>query len=377
MNDMPQTLHVLQVTARYLPYTGGIETHVAEVARRMAVAGAQVTILTTDPSRSLPVHEQVAGVEIRRVPAWPAQRDYYLAPDLYRLIRAERWDIMHCQGYHTFVPLVALAAARRAHLPFVVSFHSGGHSSGLRNTVRGLQLALLRPFLRRAARLIAVSRFEASTFRHRLRFPAEQFSVIPNGATLPPAAPGAPATNAGPLIISLGRLERYKGHQRVLAALPQVLACYPTAHLRLLGAGPYAETLQQLARRLGIQDRFTIAPIPETDGAGLAGLLQQAALVISLSDYESQSIAVWEAVALGCSVLVADATALHEVVAQGLARGISLASTDSEVAEAIKDQIQHPIHPAPVSLPTWDGCATQLLALYQSILGKEQASCGS
>ena len=45
------------VSARALPLMGGIETHVHEVARRLAASGVDVTVLTTDTSGDLPADE--------------------------------------------------------------------------------------------------------------------------------------------------------------------------------------------------------------------------------------------------------------------------------------------------------------------------------
>src|SRR5689334_12261639 len=79
-------LRLLMVTPRYFPLMGGVENHVYEVARRLAQADVDITVLTTDTTGALPLHEELEGVKVQRVPAWPAQRDYYLAPDIYRVI---------------------------------------------------------------------------------------------------------------------------------------------------------------------------------------------------------------------------------------------------------------------------------------------------
>ena len=57
----PGPLRVLLVAARYIPYVGGLETHVFEVGRRLAVAGVEVTVLTTDVSGTLPTVEKFEG----------------------------------------------------------------------------------------------------------------------------------------------------------------------------------------------------------------------------------------------------------------------------------------------------------------------------
>lgn len=372
---------VLIVAARYFPYIGGTETHVYEVGRRLVRAGIDITVLTTDVSGQLPPFEEAEGVKIRRVRAWPANKDYYFAPGLYDGITQGSWDLVHCQGYHNLVPPLAMFAARRAGLPFILSFHSGGDVSRLRKTFRGLQWMMLRPLLLHAQKLIAVSQFEADFFQQRLRLPAEQFVVIPNGASLSemkePTTEGKYEAGDEPLIVSVGRLERYKGHQRVVAALPKVLEQVPNVQLRIVGSGPYEPVLWKMARELGVAQHVEIRAVPSKDRQGMAALLTRANLITLLSEYESQGIAVMEALALRRPVLVASTSALQELASQNLAYAVPLTSTPEEVAGAVIRQLRQPLIPGNVELPTWDACAASLLALYQTILGKVQIPCAS
>ncbi|HEX6608664.1 MAG TPA: glycosyltransferase, partial [Chloroflexia bacterium] len=356
-------LRVLQVTARYFPYMGGVETHVYEVSRRLAASGVDVTVLTSDPTDRLPAQEEVDGVQIRRVRAWPAERDYYFAPGIYSQIRSGSWDVVHVQCYHTLVTPLALLAARRANIPFLLTFHSGGHSSRARNAVRGIQRKILRPLLAPASRLVGVSQFEADFFHRHLQLPAAKFVIIPNGSQLPrveePSEPGEP----GPLLVSVGRLEQYKGHQRIIRALPFILAEQPNARLRIAGTGPYESALRRLSEELGIADRVVIGPIPPVDRQGMARLLSQAALVTLLSDYEAHPVAVMEALALGRPVLVTDTSGLHEIATRWGVPSVPLASPAPAVAAAVLEQLRRPWCPPTVELPTWDGCANALLTL--------------
>lgn len=361
-------LRVLLVTARYPPLIGGTEIHTYEVAQRMAAAGHDVTVLTTDSSGALARDEHVDGVRVLRVRAWPAKRDYYFAPGIQDIIKSGDWDIVHCQGYHTFVAPIAMLAARRANIPYVVTFHSGGHSSRMRNAFRPVQRAILRPLLARAERLIGVSRFEVEFFQKHLRLPKELFQIIPNGSYLP-VVTHTPTTDVKEsLIVSVGRLERYKGHHRVIAALPTIAKHCPDVRLRIIGMGPYQATLWQMAHEAGVADRVEIGVIPGSDRHTMASVLMGAKLVILLSDYESQGVAVMEALALGRPVLVADATALHDLVMEGLVYATSLGSSAHEVAMAVLQQINQPLIPQQVDLPTWDDCTAGLLNLYQTVL---------
>lgn len=371
-----KALRILMVTPRYLPIMGGVENHVYQVARRLAHAGVDVTVLTTDPSKSLPATETMEDVRIQRVHAWPADRDYYFAPGLYKVIREGDWDLMHLQSYHTLVAPIAMLAAQRARLPYVVTFHGGGHTSMLRNQARGLQQTLLRPLLARAHKLVAVANFEINHYGKRLGLTPDRFAVIPNGCDLatqesavaPEAATSEPKQPIE--ILSVGRLEQYKGHHRILAAMPAILAHYPDARLRIIGEGPYEAELQQQAVTLGVRSQVTIGAIPMTNRSQMAATLSQATVVTLLSDYETHPIAALEALALRRPVLVTKTSGLQELAERGLARAVGVKSTPQEVAAAVIEQIRNPLHPAQLELPTWDDCARELLLLYRACVGR-------
>jgi glycosyltransferase involved in cell wall biosynthesis len=171
---LPAT-RVLMVAHRFPPHTGGVESHVYELARRVAAEpGFQVEVLTTDLDGTLPPREVVDGVRVSRVAAWPRGTDLYVAPEIYRRVRRSRADLVHCQGYHTFVPPLAMSAAHRARIPYLVTLHSGGHSSRWRSALRPIQARALRRLLAGARRLIAVSRFEDRLFEESLDLPPDR-----------------------------------------------------------------------------------------------------------------------------------------------------------------------------------------------------------
>jgi len=358
---------VVQVAVRAFPYTGGVETHVSEVASRLGERGFDVTVLSTDPSGKLPRQEHVGALTLRRVRSWPPNYDLYFAPSIYRELVTGTWDLVHIQGYHTLVAPLAMVAARRTNTPYVLTLHSGGHTSPVRILSRTLQWAVLRPLFKRAEKIVAVSEFEAAYFSKRLRIRRDHFLVIPNGSHLPPVV-GDPPRGDAPLLLSIGRLERYKGHHRVVAAMPRVLAKYPGARLHILGSGPYQAELERLIGELSLSGSVNIDEI--RDRAEMARIIAGADVVALLSDYESQGIAVMEALALGRPVLVADTTALHDLVARGLVRGVERDADTEAITMALLRQIEDPVRPVGVDMPTWEACASQVAALYKTILGE-------
>jgi glycosyltransferase involved in cell wall biosynthesis len=359
-------LRLLMATARYLPGRGGTEIHTHQVAQRLAAHGAEVTVLSTADEKSF-VRESTDGqVRVVLVRAWPPQRDYYLAPEVVRIVRGGETDIVHCQGYHTLVaPLVMLAAAS-ARIPYVVSLHSGGHSSRLRRSIRPVQALVLRPLLYRAAQLIASSPFEAELFARRTRLPLSSFLVVPSGVDLPLTAPEEPADEA-PLLLSIGRLESYKGHHRIVAALPELERLRPGIRLRIVGTGPDEQKLHSLAERLGVGHMLEIAPVPADRRDEMARLLRRAACVVMLSEYESQGLAIQEALALGRPLVVSDNSALSDLGRHANVRTVGRDATSDDITAAIVELLDAPPVEAP-EMFTWDQCAAALLDVYLKTL---------
>jgi glycosyltransferase involved in cell wall biosynthesis len=350
---------------------GGVEVHVAEIAPRLAAAGFDVSILTTDVSGRLPLVDDHEGIPVHRVPAYPARRDYYLAPGLSRAIeRTGPFDLIHIHSYQTLVAPLAMLAARRLNVPYVLTFHSGGHSSRIREALRGVQRGVLRPLLLGAERLIAVSQFEIDHFSHLLRVPTDRFELIENGGRLPVIPLAVRPNPERPLILSIGRLERYKGHHRLIAALPHVLEQVPNARLRIAGHGPYEGELWRLARGLHVAEHVEIGPVEPTDRQAMAVLIGQASVVALLSEYEAQAIAVMEALSLHRPVLVCHAAGLMEFADRGFARSVAQDAAAPEVAQALVDQIREPLAPPAISMPSWESCASRLGDLYDRLVGR-------
>jgi glycogen synthase len=199
--------------------------------------------------------------------------------------------------------------------------------------------------------------------------------VIPNGADLGALEPVRSSAGTGTLIASVGRLEAYKGHHRILAAFPAILEQVPDARLWIAGVGPYEEQLRRQASALGVADRVDIRAIPASDRQAMANELAKTSLVVLLSEYETHPIAVLEALALRRPVLVADTSGLSELANRGWARAVPLRSDPATVAVAVLDQLRQPLIPQHIELPTWDRCAAELLSLYHEVsIGAQSVS---
>ena len=288
------------------------------------------------------------------------------------------YDLVHVQGMSTFLPPMVLRAAQRAGIPTVATFHTGGHSSRVRTAVREAQWRTLRPLLRRSSALVAVCAYEVEVFARRLGVDPGTIRLIRNGSEALPvhgvsASNGAGAAGAAspgiwgsPLICSVGRLERYKGHHRVIAAMPVLLETAPDAHLVVVGRGAYERPLRRLVHRLGVSRAVTFTAFGSDERAALGDLVRASDVVALLSDYEANPVALMEALALGRKVVVAATSGLRELATEGLATAVAPDAAPAALAAVLRRVAGEPDPLAP-ALPTWDGCVDELLDVYAAV----------
>jgi len=368
--DTARPLRITMACARYPPFVGGTETHVAAVAAGLARRGHQVTVVTTvlQGTGSIDVDDCIT---VRRVRAWPGDSDLHVAPGLARAITQSRPDVVHLQGYHRMVAPFALHTARRLKRPYVVTFHSGGHTSRFRRALRPAQYRLLRHFLAGAARLIGVSEYETEYFRSRLRVPAELFETLSNGVDAAFLEVDRPFRSTS-TIVSPGRLERYKGHGDVVEALHAVRRAIPDAELLIVGGGVMQREFTERAAALGVAEHVRFTSLPHTDRAGMAEALAGAAAVALASRYESQGIVGLEAIATGANVVALDGTALSEL---GRYPGVELvpSAAVATLAPALIRAMtsERPSERPPV--PTWHEIGERLEQIYSDAAGGPHA----
>jgi glycosyltransferase involved in cell wall biosynthesis len=369
-------IRVLVVAARFFPDLGGVETHIHEVSRRIASrSDLDLTILATDRSGTLPIKEEFEGFTVLRCRSYPGRRDYYFAPSVYSHVLSESYDIVHCQGVHNAVPVLAMLGARRGRIPYVVTLHTGGHSSDFRHRLRNTQWRALGPLLRGATVVVAVSRFEQRMFQKLCRLDTSRIRIIQNGGDLPSSALRAEAVPGR--IVSSGRLERYKGHHRVIEALPIVQRSLPHATLHILGSGPYEGQLRSLIATLNLEKSVTIEYIAPHDRERMAESLGRATVIAALSDYEAHPVALIEGLTLGIPAIGLDTAGIGDLVEDGLVRGVPKDAPSAIIAQALVEAMEEPHVRSPARLPTWDIAANDLAHVYMEAAGAEPRPLGS
>jgi len=347
-------MNILQVTPRYPPQSGGVETHVKEISERLVDRGHDVTVLTADAGGEGSHNERRNGVRIKRYRSIAPNNAIHFCPQIAAAVRTTEADIVHAHNYHSF-PLV-FAALGVGNRRFVVTTHYHGGSA---SSVRDRLLSVYRPFgrwaVRRADAVIAVSEWERDQLEADFAVDA---SVIPNGLDVERFAGAEPTPRERPYLLTVGRLEEYKGVQHVIRAMSEL----PEYDLLIAGSGSYREELEQIARQAGLTEQVTFLGYVADEA--LPGLYAGADVYLSLSGFEAYGMTVAEALSSGTPCAVREAGALQDWTANEAVVGVST-STAHAVQQAVRacDQLPSPT----LADRSWESVTTRLIETAYSV----------
>ena len=307
---------VLSRVAHPLHGMGGLERHVGALVKYLAREGTEVTLVTSPPEREAVITDvHVESVAYRTIP-WPRRAGFvvfdrntnYLLWNLEagKRILEREVDIVHVEAGAGFGYARTDPSRRR---PFVVQAQGLEEFKAhwLKRTVY-LPLRLATRFaVTQAQKVIVPDHAMEEEVRRLLSVPADKTVVIPlaidlEEIELPPAENRAELAERWNLadgvkvLLSVGRLESYKGFDVLARALARVKDELPHPWVWVLvGSGPQKSELESLVGQLGIAQtiRFTGA-VSDRD---LATLYERADLFVHPTLYEGSSLVTLEAMA--------------------------------------------------------------------------------
>jgi glycosyltransferase involved in cell wall biosynthesis len=378
-----RVVHVIgSIAARF----GGPSKALKGLALAQLRGGQDVRIITDDAQE--PVGTSAAAdtgdVQVTNLPAAGRLAQWGLGA-CNRLGDALRGaDILHLHGVWEPVICEAAAAGMAAGVPFVVRPCGMLDAWALRRkrfkkwvylTVR------LRRVLAKAAAIHCMTDMEASSTRAS-GVPVEKMIIEPNGlameefAELPKRGEFRESHGIGtrPMVTFLGRIHPGKGVEYLLRALPHVAT--PDLVVVIVGptdsafAGAMMEEAKALASRARIvftgmlQGPARIAPLVDADVFALP------------SEHENFGVAIAEALASGCPVVVSNHVGIaSDIQAHGLGSVTSLEPSD--IAAAIDDwlgrrlSIERPFQAArsfALERYDWNDIARRWLGHYEQLV---------
>ena len=318
---------------------GGLEKAVYHLAVHLQARGVDTVLMTRPPTREgvfpgavrtvaydhLPVLRH--GRVLDRLLHYPRFADR-LGAAVADMVRSQDVDVVHAQG------LTALGYGRRRRqdrsLRAPLVMNPQGMEEHKVGGLKGLALTRLRVLSREAAgladRVIATDEVTRDEVPRYLGVDPARVVVLPNGidpGEIEAQAPAGAAARAdavasiegrGPVFLSVGRLEEYKGFGDVLSALYRAAPGLPAGWVWLVvGEGPYGARLRRDSQALGDHVRL----LGRMDESLLHALYARADVFVHATRFEGSSLVTLEAMAHGLPVVAARAGGIPDKVVEG------------------------------------------------------------
>jgi glycosyltransferase involved in cell wall biosynthesis/O-antigen ligase len=200
---------------------------------------------------------------------------------------------------------------------------------------------------------LAMSRDNRGRLSAALGWRAEAIAVIHNG--VPASRAGASAEDRirarlevrqeldlepdAKLLVTVGRLNRQKGHDLIAGSISEVISEQPDAYWLWAGEGPAEASLQSQLATLGMSDRVRMLGYRHD----VPRLLAAGDVFVLTSRYEGAPFALLDAIAAGLPVIVSHAGAFGEIVRDGVEGRVVAIEGSGELAAAACWALEHPV----------------------------------
>jgi glycosyltransferase involved in cell wall biosynthesis len=276
---------------------GGAERVMITLANHWAARGRAVTLLTFAPPGSRPYYAVDPRVSLRELDVVASSRRWRSLHQSLRRIFVLRREIRAIQpdvvvSFLAKINIVTVLATRGLDVGVIVS----ERNNPLRQVVNPVWRWLRHRLYSLADRLVTPSRGVLASLPAAV---SARGHVIPNPVDLPEPSP---RRADGRTLVAVGRLDEQKGFDLLLPAFARVAGKHPDWRLIIWGEGELRAPLEALRDRLGLTDRVQMPGVTDRPGQWV----DDAALFVLSSRYESFGNVVTEAMAAGLPVIVTD-----------------------------------------------------------------------
>ena len=309
-------------------------------------------------------------------------------------VRRNEIDVVHAQGLTALG--YARTRARDTSLRAPLIMNPQGMEEHKTRGLKRLALSRLRKLSREAAlrsdRVVATDESTRHEVSELLGVPAQRIVVLPNGVDLDELQAATPENaaasiraryalgDASPLLLSVGRLEGYKGFgdvQRALARLTTSGRLPDSARWVIVGEGPERRSLENVDGPQAPRQCF----LGRVDEASLQALYEAADIFIHAPHFEGSSLVTLEAMAHRLPVVGTRAGGIPDkvdretgrLVEPGDVASLALAIDELATDAALRAQLGENARRRVEESFAWPAIATRTIRLYEELLADRAA----
>lgn len=357
--------------------SGASSIHTIRWANGLHQAGHEIHIIT----QHLPCDTLEEGISVHQFPYRGVLGYFTMAPAVKKLLKRIKPDVVnahYASGYATTARLVC-------YRPWLLSVWGSDVYDFPYNSK--LHKWLVKTNLTAADAVASTSKCMAEQVR-KISPSVGEISITPFGVDLNQYRKILPVPQAEDESLVIGTVKTLAAKYGIDTLIKSFDFLYkklsadqdPIAerlHLRLVGDGPQADELRQLAEGLGIGGRVTFTGrVPH---AMVPHELSRLDIYVALSrlDSESFGVAIIEAGAAGRPVIVSDAGGLPEVTLDGVTGLVVPRENPQAAASAMEKLLRDPTLRQEMGSAaqrhvrenySWDACVATMLGVYRSVL---------
>ncbi len=305
---------------------GGVQEHLRLVTKYLISQGHDIWIAHGLPEDKAEAFRNL-GAKLIRVPLVKEIRpskDLSAFFALYRLIRRERFDLVHV--HMTKAGILGRFAAKLARVKTV--FMTGHGWSGHLENYFDHPLAKKFFFIIEKIwgqfftdGIILLTREDLMAIRNKKMYDPRKLHLVSNGIDFQelehfktsPIRQELGIPTSAPLVLTVGRICKVKAQKIFVDAAQRVLAKGVDSYFLLVGEGPDRNEILSMVERYGLKNRFYLLG----NRRDVPGILKSADIFVLTSITEGMAMTLLEAMALGRPVIVSDIPGNRALVQEG------------------------------------------------------------
>lgn len=344
-------MHIAYFTNFYLPVVNGVVRSVQSFRDALSAMGHNVFVFAQEDE-----YEDTEPF-IFRYPSLPLPGEINTAIPVSSFVD-QLFPTLKLDVIHTHHPILlgqtAATKARDHNLPLVFTFHTQYQEythyipipqEQVQEFLKTRIMHWLREFMRKCQHIVIPSESMRSILVNDYGL-VDRFTVIPTGIDIAPykAADGSALRaqwgwDDDKVIISAGRLAEEKNWTTLLQGFALAQKSQPDIRLVLVGDGPQADELHQLAGELGVGERVLFTgKVPFTD---IPNYYKAADLFSFASITETQGLVTLEAMAAGLPVVAVGASGTQDIVDDGR-QGFLVENNAQALASGLIKLVENP-----------------------------------